>query len=397
MEKHQTYHENNCIKILVNNVSNAYDCTTASDIQGLSCALESMFNGSINHVLIPFLLIKGPNNESDYQQNDDNYQFFENFKRDDLRFNKLKKNLVIYDASFDLSTLPMHTTEGITESVVIRADTVYMTKLVEISYNLTIRTRVASLSHHILMKIDKKQPNILKMKPLSKVLIKYHYSALAMRHLSFGLVDLFDRPFHFHESKCSPVIKEAVNYTNPSWYDSTYVDLMYVYARSLVLRNQSKTANTIANEILHLYANPKVVKNDQAFIAAKKFEKFRDNFGNDRKKMHQIPKYSMEVFEELCNIMYSNLKDRSDHVLKEEINLQDLQNRLADLNVQFGILESAHDLYFKTESSIIEELVRAINGDNLNTIFQSKLRYCFLSNKIIISIHVLQILHNIQH
>ena len=378
IENHKGYLEENCLK---DPASKVYNSSKAKDIQGLSCALEGMFNESIRYVLVPFILNKEAE-ENDYNKKDDAFQFFENFKRDDLKLNKLKKNLIIYDAIFDLSTLPLHTTESITETVLIWADTVYMTKMLEICYNLTIRTRVASLTHPILMKIDEQQSNILKMKPFRTVGIDFHHSALTMRHLSFGMIDIFDKPQKFIESKCSPATKQAMNYTDASWFDKTYVDLMYVYARSLIARNQSKTANEIANTILHLYANPNVVNNNQAFIGAKKFEKIRDivNIGDDIEVIHQVPRYSMEVFEKLCNILYSNLKASSDTVLKEESILHDLENKLIDLDVQFGVLESSHQLFFETENKILEEVVQSRKTENQNTIYQTKMKYVVLES-----------------
>ena len=376
MADHGDYQDQHCTKKLVNNVSDVYDCSKATDVQGLSCALESMFNGSTSHVLIPLKLREDQQEAYEYYKNDDIFQSFENFKRDDLKFNKLKKHLVIYDAIFDVSTLPMHTTEGITENVIIRADTVYMTKLLQISYNLTIISRVASLSYPIIMKIDEMHSKILKMKPFRRVLINYSNSALTMRHLSFGLVDLFDKPRKSIKSKCLPSNKEAINHSNPSWYDRAYIDLVYVYARSLVARNQTETALAIANTIIHLYDNSKVVSNNQAFIAAKKFKNIRD-LANKKKnigEIHQVPRYSMEVLEKLSAIMYTKLKASSDVVAKEEINLQNLKNRLVDLSVHFDVLESGHELYFKAEKKVMEQLNQATNLENQNTIFQSQLR-----------------------
>ena len=69
-------------------------------------------------------------------------------------FNKQRRSLTFYGTKFDLAILPENTNETITEEVIIKADTVIISKPIIINFMLKIRARIVSIDHPITMKIS---------------------------------------------------------------------------------------------------------------------------------------------------------------------------------------------------------------------------------------------------
>ena len=69
-------------------------------------------------------------------------------------FNKQRRSLTFYGTKFDLAILPENTNETITEEVIIKADTVIISKPITINFMLKIRARIVSIDHPITMKIS---------------------------------------------------------------------------------------------------------------------------------------------------------------------------------------------------------------------------------------------------
>ena len=69
-------------------------------------------------------------------------------------FNKQRRLLTFYGTKFDLAILPENTNETITEEVIIKADTVIISKPITINFMLKIRARIVSIDHPITMKIS---------------------------------------------------------------------------------------------------------------------------------------------------------------------------------------------------------------------------------------------------
>ena len=107
---------------------------------------------------------------------------------------KTQKNLTIYDTIFDLAELESHTRcerKCFTEQVVIKADTVYMSKPLQIFYNLTIRARIVTINYPLSMVIRKDQFKLLKTTFMEENLIVFRNN-LTMRHRKYGLIEIFD-------------------------------------------------------------------------------------------------------------------------------------------------------------------------------------------------------------
>ena len=121
----------------------------------------------------------------------ENADFFKNFNgRMDIA--EIMQVLVIYAPKFDLSTLNNRTSSR-TKHVIIQADLVYMTKDLKIDYNLTIKSRVVSISHTISMIYDAREVNIenMKLKEVNEFHVERNNDTIE-RHRSFGLVYVID-------------------------------------------------------------------------------------------------------------------------------------------------------------------------------------------------------------
>ena len=71
--------------------------------------------------------------------------FFQEFNEAEPTFNQRRKSLTFYDTKFDLSSLARNTNASVTQEVIVKADTVYMSQPLDITYSLIIRARVASI------------------------------------------------------------------------------------------------------------------------------------------------------------------------------------------------------------------------------------------------------------
>ena len=73
--------------------------------------------------------------------------FFQEFNEAEPSFNQRRKSLTFYDTKFDLSSLARNTNASVTQVVTVKADTVYMSQPLDITYSLIIRARVISIGN----------------------------------------------------------------------------------------------------------------------------------------------------------------------------------------------------------------------------------------------------------
>ena len=141
----------NCQEILEESV---IDCTGNEDkydIQGLGCYLLQ-HEGNLSTVRIKFPVDIDTPFVHDFGRGQDS-SFFKDFNGADTEFNLKIRNLKFYGTKFDLAVLPQNTNPNLTESVLIRADTVYISQPISISYELKIRARIVSIDKQIAMEM----------------------------------------------------------------------------------------------------------------------------------------------------------------------------------------------------------------------------------------------------
>ena len=73
--------------------------------------------------------------------------FFQEFNEAEPSFNQRRKSLTFYDTKFDLSSLARNTNASVTQVVTVKADTVFMSEPLDITYSLIIRARVISIGN----------------------------------------------------------------------------------------------------------------------------------------------------------------------------------------------------------------------------------------------------------
>ena len=119
-------------------------------------------------------------------------KFFNKVQRESAALNRLERNVEITDITFDLASLTKHT-GPITESVLIRADTVYISQDLFIHYNLSIRAREVHISKMLSMTLTASE--ILEEVKNSIVIekrIRMEKKGNIVRHRVFGHIDIVD-------------------------------------------------------------------------------------------------------------------------------------------------------------------------------------------------------------
>ena len=118
-------------------------------------------------------------------------EFITGFNREGEIFNKELDKIELYGINFDLATIENHTTD-VTREVIVRADTVYMSRDMVINYKLKIRARKIFINKKLMMVLVM---STYRSSQANHVVVEKHYKfkqGFVMRHKSFGLVDIFD-------------------------------------------------------------------------------------------------------------------------------------------------------------------------------------------------------------
>ena len=120
-------------------------------------------------------------------------EFFKRFNGGSSQTDTIRKTLVIYSPKFDLSSLNEHTLSGITNHVIIQADSVYMTKPLDIFYKVTIYARVVTINKPLMMTLtgDDISFENMKIKDVDEKVLVYG-SRTRIRYRSYGFLTVFD-------------------------------------------------------------------------------------------------------------------------------------------------------------------------------------------------------------
>ena len=208
----------------------------------------------------------------------------------------MRKSLTFYDTKFDLSTLAIHTNASITQDVIVKADTVYMSQPLDVTYQLSIQARVVSIDKPLTMTIRSEEFNLARMRTKHEKKVSFN-NVLNLRHRKFGLVEIIDVfPSSKANSQCinsesiffadlnntfmikyflgTPIKINSTDLDVKSWYDRTLLNLIYVCARTLLSKEiNTGLALSIANYTLDLHSNRDVTGDVRIFAAAQKFKK----------------------------------------------------------------------------------------------------------------------------
>ena len=255
------------------------------------------------------------------------------------KLSAFRKTMTIYQLKFNLNDLDKYTKRGVTESVTIYADTVYMTEELQISYNLTIRARIVAISYPITLIYDRKPYN------LPKEMLVRHVSfedKLDMRQRKFGLIDIMDQHVYVPEVDETYCHKSAYSLSNDldlhDWFDSNIVNMIHICSHSMLAdENTAPTAKKIIDFVLNFYQKRADVRDPSKYIAAQRFLKLK---AKDQKvKIHYVPKFVLSQIKELSDNLYSQLSFYWTSVGRHEEDVKKLAKHFESSNQQFETAE----------------------------------------------------------
>lgn len=346
------------------------DCTnlgSEGDTQGLGCFVSAS-GDKYAKVFVNFP--REPRQIQDFGAGTSN-AFFTEFNSGDNDLSRLRRSLTFYGTTFDLASLESKTNRSVTREVMVKADSVYMSRPLSISYNLKIRARVVSLEHEITMELTKSQFSTgnFRTKYINKVVFG---NSLIMRNRRMGLIDIVD---HFPEEdvtddQCEPkpVYFNATSVSMVDWFDAITVNLLYVCAATVQPEN-NVLAVQMADFNLRFHQQKEIVSDPKAFLAAQKFQRIKELGQNTRAR--NVPGYGLKVIKELASIMHERMDQ---YWTIEQIQIEDIkrtQDRIKDVAFQFQIIEVQQEQYFQKEQDILNAIFDA-QDNNWNWTFQHR-------------------------
>ena len=339
------------------------DCSDKEDIGRLSCHFAIFDEYYYSKIIMQF-----PKDENFKEINDfekcEQPLFFQNFDNAPSKLNQRRQNLTIYSAKFDLSKLTEYTNQSTTTNVFIRADTVYMTNPLVITYNLTITARIVSINYPLKMVFDKKDFKLTNTRTMT--LSERHVlfnDGLIMRQRVFGFIDIIDMlPLNLSKNVdiLSPILKNSSDVDVTSWFNHLIHNFMYVCARSLIHGKDAnqKLALDIANFNLNLHDKQNDVGNIKIYLESKKFIKIHKM--TQEVNIHVIPRFSLDRIEKLSSVMYTNFQTHWEETNELQKEIKNTQDRLIDMETNFQIIEEQQEIYFENEKNVLKGILEGI-------------------------------------
>ena len=263
----------------------------------------------------------------------DNSSLFSDFNK---KFHTFRKIVKLYQLSFNLNDLSEYTKSSLTESVTIFADTIYMSGPLDITYNLTIRARTVALSYPITLTYDRNQYNLPK-----EMMTRYvsFDDQLVMRQRMFGFIDIVDQ--HNYENKstpCQPSYSLSDELDLDGWFDPTIVNMLHVCIYPLLADEKSEeTGRKLIDFVLNFYQKKTDVNDMTAYMAAKKFLKFKEK--QEEVRIHKVPNYVLEDILILSDSLYNSFDQLWKAVMGHEERVLLLKDDIFNANEQFELVE----------------------------------------------------------
>lgn len=340
------------------------DCSNnppeAFDVQGLGCHLSTM-DHDYDKIMTDFPLDQISIDVDDFGKGETS-SFFKDFNGVNSDLNLQRSSLTFYGTKFDLSSLEFNTNPNITKDVIVKADTVIMSRPLKINYELKIIARLAKIDQPITMEMsvaDFIASGKLRTSYEKRVFFGESDSTM-VRHRQYGLVDIIDveqtDQSRQVEVGCLPTSFKSKEVDTEGWFDQTLVNLMYVCALT-VLPSNTRLSSDVANFSLDFHHDKEVVNDLKTFVTAQKFKRVQEQSQNIQ--AHNIPAYGLGTIKELAEVLYEYL-----HLYYESENNQQIQMAIAmqsmkDMGVQFQIIEQQQEYYFEQELSVLEQIFAA--------------------------------------
>ena len=252
-----------------------------------------------------------------------------------------------------------------TEVVTIKADTVYLSREITISYNLNIEARVVLIDSPILMNMTRNQ--FLSKPHVEGWVVKeefYNVGKVTMRRLEFGLINILHNineiPESYENNVCQPEISsvEETGKNVSNWFDITAINLQYIYARTVLKEyKKSRLVEDIGKFNLGFTYNSAVVRKPRVYLAAQKYIHLLEL--NQEANVHNVPKLSIQTISQLSNVLFKTMKQYRENEHEQEIKLTLATGRVEEMFKEFKNIELQQQSYFDGEQ------------EKLNAIFDS--------------------------
>ena len=229
---------------------------------------------------------------------------FQEMKHIDKQFKNLRKNVTIHSAVFNLNDLEQYIDASVTELVTVKADTVYMTDILTIDFNLTIWARTISLSNPIHLVYHTNQNSLPKNLEIIQQCELFN-DKIKLRFRKLGYLQLWDEMRLEYNTNIKCDTKNQLTFNNVNithWYDSTIVNMMYLCcAASLKNQFKSKTIGDVIEFVINLYSDKDKIKDLAYYFNAQKFVRLR--IRQEITKFHQVPELDYDDFKDYHNTL----------------------------------------------------------------------------------------------
>jgi len=337
------------------------------NIEDIVCELKSK-----NFTSISFLFHKDdrsqPVEEFHEAETNDFFRTFNNLKGNTSQY---INNAHLYGTKFDLATLDEYV-GSITESVIISADTVFMSRPLAkpVHFQLTIRARVVSISEDISMVMTKEQffnsqpadQKVDNWATVQEIISGVGDVTFSVRRLGYVSVQKVHqaKSISFGSTVCSPRNFSVEEYetehlTKPSvFFDNIQMNLLRMAVRTLAsTRSNTGLALNMAEHTLGKTTDPSIVADKHAYVSSQKLVRDRERLLSHKRN---VPFYSTKIMKELAEVMYTRMLqyygDETVLLLKIDIAL----GRMQDMDRTFTDAKLTRELYFEMELQTLEEI-----------------------------------------
>ena len=287
---------------------------------------------------------------------------FKDLREFNSKFSSMRKEVVIHKLKFNLNEITLYTNNDVTETVIVYADTVYMTGPLEVSLELKVRARVVSISHPITV-IFKANQMLPENDGIEEKYISFNECTMIMRQRTLGLVDIIDQ--HVVEassSKCLPMelLSSDKNIDVGEWFDTTIMNMLNICSHVLLAENEtSKLAQTMIDFVLAFYHRKTDFKDDTQYITGLKFMKYLKQ--QDSTKLHRVPNYNFKDIKELSVGLHRQF-DLFDGVVREsEGRIYKMNLALLQSNQDYKLAEEMMTNLFNTEKELFKTVLKTAN------------------------------------
>ncbi len=177
-----------------------------------------------------------------------------------------------------------------------------------------------------------------------------------IRSRKYGLVEIIDVQPSEHEVPSFPPVPVIANDTSLSlddWFDTTQVNLMYVFASSKQ-KEWNNLAVNMANFNLQYHKERSVVNNLRTYVAAQKFKQVQ--MRGRRVRARNVPNYKLSVIKEQAEILHDMMDLYWTQERDQDAQILQSQGRMEDIQRQFEVIQIQQNMYFEKERAALNQI-----------------------------------------